>query len=460
MKFCTIILAAGKGTRMKSDLPKVLHPLCGKPMIFFPVTAAQKAGSEKTVAVIGHGADAVRENLRGHQLDFAVQEEQLGTGHAVMVCEKHFSGNELPVLILCGDAPLIRAATISDLVESHINAKNSVTVLTADMLEPAGYGRIVKDGTEILKIVEEKDASDKEKSICEINSGVYCVDGGFLFEALKKINKGNAQGEYYLTDIIKTGRDSGRKVGWSKISDGDEIMGINSRKELSTANRIMRERILDGLMEKGVSIDDPASTYVDFGVTIGRESRLYPQVSLEGNATVGENVIIEQGSIIRGSSIGDGSHIRPYCLITKSELNCNTIIGPFAHLRPGTIIQDGAKVGNFVELKKSTLGEGSKANHLTYIGDSDIGKGVNIGAGTITCNYDGYNKFKTVIEDGVFVGSGTNLIAPVKIGKNSIIGAGSTITKEVPADSLSLSRAEQKTMKDWARKKRESQEKS
>ena len=459
MKFCTLILAAGKGTRMKSDLPKVLHPICGQPMILFPLRAAKEAGSEKTVAVIGHGADAVRDTLASHKIDFAVQEEQLGTGHAVIVCEDLLSGNNLPVLILCGDAPLIRSSTIAGLLESHVSFENTVTVLTADMDDPRGYGRIVKDGEELLKIVEEKDASAEEKLISEINSGVYCVDGGFLFDALHKVDRGNVQQEYYLTDIIQISRDSGKKVGWSKISDGDEIMGINSRKELARANGIMRGRIVDSLMEGGVSIEDPDCTYVDFGVKIGRDSRLYPQVRLEGDTTIDENVIIEQGSIIRDSSIGDGTHIKPYSVVTDSNLGCNTVIGPFAHLRPGTVLKDGAKAGNFVEIKKSTLGEGSKANHLTYLGDSEIGKGVNIGAGTITCNYDGYNKFKTSIDDDAFIGSGTNLVAPVTIGKGAVVGAGSTITKEVPADSLSLTRPEQRTINGWAKKNREKQKK-
>ena len=459
MSFSTIILAAGKGTRMKSDLPKVLHLVCGRPMINYPLIEAKKAGAKEIVAVIGHGAEAVRsslkEDLREETPNFVIQEEQLGTGHAVMVCETAIEDKEIPVIILCGDAPLIRSSTITGLVKSHQENRNSVTVLTADMDSPTGYGRIVKDGSEIRKIVEEKDASEAEKRISEVNSGVYCVDGKFLFEALKKIGSNNAQGEYYLTDIIGIGRDSGLKVGWSKLADSDEIMGINSRKELTAANRIMGKRITDSLMESGVSILDPDNTYIDYGIEIGSDSIIYPQVSLKGRTLIGKGCIIEAGTQIKDSKIGDDSHIKPYCVISESVLERETTIGPFAHIRPLSLIKQKAKVGNFVEIKKSVINECSKVNHLSYIGDAEIGRDVNIGAGTITCNYDGYNKFKTVIEDGAFIGSGANLVAPVTIGKGAIIGAGSTITKAVAQDSLALTRAVQRDVKGWARKKRE-----
>jgi len=454
MSFTTIILAAGKGTRMKSDLPKVLHPVCGKAMLNYPVEAAEEAGTKKIVTVIGHGADSVREKLSHKKVDFVIQEEQLGTGHAVMVCRNSVDDKSVPVVILCGDAPLLQSSTISGLVKSHLDNKNSVTVLTADMENPQGYGRIVKDGSEILGIVEEKDATEKEKRICEINSGVYCVDGEFLFKALDSVGKDNAQGEYYLTDIIKIGREAAKKVGWSKILNSSETMGINSRKELAVAGSIMRQRIADKLMSDGVSIIDPECTYIDGTVDIARDTIIYPQVRIEGKASIGENCIIESGTVIKDSKIGSDTHIKPYCVISDSKLGKRTTIGPFAHLRPASVINEGGKVGNFVEIKKATIGDGSKVNHLSYIGDSEVGNGVNIGAGTITCNYDGYSKFKTIIEDGAFIGSGANLVAPVTIGKGSIIGAGSTITKPVPADSLSLTRSEQRCMKGWAEKRR------
>jgi len=454
MNFTTIILAAGKGTRMKSELPKVLHPVCGKPMIHYPCDAAREAGSKTIVTVIGHGAEAVREKLQNNDMAFVMQEEQLGTGHAVMVCEESVQDKSIPVVILCGDAPLIQATTISGLVSSHLDNKNSVTVLTADMKDPQGYGRIVKDGSEILKIVEEKDATDEEKRINEINSGVYCVEGEFLFKALESVGKDNAQGEYYLTDIIKIGREAGKKTGWSKITETSETMGINSRKELATAGSLMRKRIADNLMAEGVSIIDPQCTYIDSTVKVGRDSVIYPQARLEGSTSIGESCIIESGTVIKDSHIKEEVHIKPYCVINEATLETGATIGPFAHLRPASVINEGGKVGNFVEIKKATIGDGSKVNHLSYIGDAQVGKGVNIGAGTITCNYDGYNKFKTIIEDKVFIGSGTNLVAPVTIGKGSIVGAGSTITKAVPQDALSLTRPEQRCVKGWAEKRR------
>lgn len=454
MNFTTIILAAGKGTRMKSALPKVLHPLCGKPMILYPAEAAREAGTNKIIAVIGHGAELVREKLGHEDMDFAIQEEQLGTGHAVMVCRASVADKSKPVVILCGDAPLIKSSTISGLVKSHVDNNNSVTVLTADMENPQGYGRIVKDGSEILRIVEEKDASEEEKQLCEINSGVYCVDGDFLFKALDSVGKDNAQGEYYLTDIIKIGREAGRKVGWSKITDSNETMGINSRRELAAAAAVMRRRIADDLMAAGVSIIDPECSYIDGTVKVGRDTVIYPQTRIEGNTSVGKNCIIESGAVIRDSQIGNETHIKPYCVITDATVGEKAAIGPFAHLRPASVINEGGKVGNFVEIKKATIGDGSKVNHLSYVGDAEVGKDVNIGAGTITCNYNGYDKFKTVIEDGAFIGSGTNLVAPVTIGKGSVVGAGSTITKAVPADALSLTRPEQRCVKGWAEKRR------
>ncbi|MDT8316607.1 MAG: bifunctional UDP-N-acetylglucosamine diphosphorylase/glucosamine-1-phosphate N-acetyltransferase GlmU [bacterium] len=456
MSFSTIILAAGKGTRMKSSLPKVLHAVCGRPMIDYPLIEAKKAGTKEIIVVIGHGAEAVKASLKEEgQLSFIIQEEQLGTGHAVKITENAIKDKDLPIVILCGDAPLIRSSTISRLVSSHIENRNVVTVLTADMDRPAGYGRIIKDGSEIRKIVEEKDATYEEKCISEVNSGVYCVDGRFLFEALKKVGSNNAQGEYYLTDIIAICGDSKLKVSSSRLVDSGEILGINSRKDLAEANRLMRERITDRLMEGGVSILDPDNTYIDSGVEIGSDAIIYPQARLEGSTFIGNGCIIETGTQIKDSKIGDDSHIKPYCVISESVLEGQTTVGPFAHIRPHSHIKRKAKVGNFVEIKKSVIDEGSKVNHLSYIGDSEIGRDVNIGAGTITCNYDGYNKFKTTIEDGAFIGSGSNLVAPVTVGKGAIIGAGSTITKTVAQDSLALTRADQRAVKDWAKKKRE-----
>jgi len=453
MKFTTIILAAGKGTRMKSDLPKVLHPVCGRPMIHFPIQVAEDAGASEIITVIGHGAESVKDELSDLKVSFVTQEKQLGTGHAVIVCRDAVSDRSLPIVILCGDVPLLRESTLEGLVRSHKAEKNSVTVLTACVDDPGGYGRIIKDGDEILRIVEEKDASAEEKSVREINSGIYCVDGDFLFEALDRVGNSNAQGEYYLTDIIKIGREMGRRVGWSTINDSLEIMGINSRRDLAIAEKAMGKRVMDGLMDSGVTIKDPDNTYMDIDVSIGAGSVVYPQVSLGPGCRVGKGCTIETGSVIKNSAVADGAHIKPYCVIDGADLGEDTTIGPFAHLRPGTVLKSAAKAGNFVEIKKATIGEGSKVNHLSYIGDADVGSGVNVGAGTITCNYDGKNKFQTVIEDGVFIGSGTNLVAPLRIGSGSTIGAGSTITKDVPPEALSLTRPEQKILPDWTKKK-------
>jgi len=453
MKFTTIILAAGKGTRMKSDLPKVLHPVCGRPMIHFPIQVAEDAGASEIITVIGHGAESVKDELSDLKVSFVTQEKQLGTGHAVIVCRDAVSDRSLPIVILCGDVPLLRESTLEGLVRSHKAEKNSVTVLTACVDDPGGYGRIIKDGDEILRIVEEKDASAEEKSVREINSGIYCVDGDFLFEALDRVGNSNAQGEYYLTDIIKIGREMGRRVGWSTINDSLEIMGINSRRDLAIAEKAMGKRVMDGLMDSGVTIKDPDNTYMDIDVSIGAGSVVYPQVSLGPGCRVGKGCTIETGSVIKNSAVADRAHIKPYCVIDGADLGEDTTIGPFAHLRPGTVLKSAAKAGNFVEIKKATIGEGSKVNHLSYIGDADVGSGVNVGAGTITCNYDGKNKFQTVIEDGVFIGSGTNLVAPLRIGSGSTIGAGSTITKDVPPEALSLTRPEQKILPDWTKKK-------
>lgn len=453
MKFTTIILAAGKGTRMKSDLPKVLHPVCGRPMIHYPIKTAEDAGTNEIIAVVGHGAKSVKDELNNKKISFATQEKQLGTGHAVMVCRDAVADKSLPIVILCGDVPLLTKSTLQGFVNSHMAEKNCLTVLTAKMDDPSGYGRIIKDGEEILKIVEEKDATTEEKKVSEINSGIYCVDGDFLFEALDRVGNSNVQGEYYLTDIIKIGRDMGRRVGWSTIKDNLEIMGVNSRKELAIAEKTMGKRVLDKLMLSGVTIKDPDNTYVSTDTNIGTGSIIYPQVRIESACSVGKDCTIETGSIIINSSVADGSHIRPYCVIDDSTLGEGTTVGPFAHLRPGTVLCKDAKAGNFVEIKKATIGEGSKVNHLSYIGDAHVGCGVNVGAGTITCNYDGQNKFQTIIEDGAFIGSGTNLVAPVKVGSGSTVGAGSTITKDVPPEALSLTRPEQKTLPDWAKKK-------
>ena len=456
MEFTAVILAAGKGTRMKSSTPKVLHNLCGRPMIAFPIEAAKNAGASQITVVVDRDGEEIKNMLENYDLTFAVQKEQLGTGHAVISSRDSIKDAALPVVILCGDAPLIKEETIAALVETHMVERNSITVLTGEFGDPAGYGRIVRSGDDVMKIVEERDASPEEKNIKEINSGIYCVDGAYLFKTLERVDNENDQGEYYLTDIVGIAKEDGKKVGGLKVKDIDELMGINSRKELAVANSKMGGRIIDRLMSGGVTFIDPDCSYIDACVKVESDAVIYPMVRLEGSTVVSEKAVIESGCVISNSQVGAKTHIKSYSVVSDSVVNEGAVIGPFAHLRPGSIIKEGAKVGNFVELKKTVLGRGSKANHLSYIGDSEVGEGVNIGAGTITCNYDGYNKFRTTIENGAFIGSGTNLVAPVTIGSGATLGAGSTITKDVPTDSLSLTRTEQKTITGWSKKRRES----
>lgn len=447
-KTAVIILAAGKGTRMKSEKAKVLHEIGGVPMLSYVLDAAKETGADKTVVVIGHQADKVRDAFAGKNLIFAEQKEQLGTGHAVMQAEKALKGSRGDVLILSGDVPLITAETIKGLVKTHKERKSTLTILTAEPENPHGYGRIIKDskGT-VKKIVEQKDATEKEKAVREINTGIYCVDSAFLFKALKGVKPQNAQKEYYLTDIVAIAVKGKETVSASKVREFEEVMGINSRLELAEAECSIRIKTVQELMVSGVTLIDPYNTYISPSVRIGRDTVVYPGVMLEGNTIIGSDCVIGPGSIISGSKIGNGVNIKAYSIIEESEVGEGAYVGPVAHVRPASVIKKNAHIGNFVEVKKSTIGEGSKANHLTYIGDATVGKGVNIGAGTITCNYDGVKKYQTIIEDNVFVGSDTQFIAPVRIGKGSLIGAGTTVTHDVPPDSLVLSRVKQETRK-------------
>lgn len=447
-KTAVIILAAGKGTRMKSEKAKVLHEIAGVPMLSYVLDAAKETGADKTVVVVGHQADKVMERFDGKDLIFAEQKEQLGTGHAVMQAEKALKGFKGDVLILSGDVPLITSETIKGLMKVHRDEKATLTILTAEPETPHGYGRIIKDSRgNVKKIVEQKDATEKEKEVREINTGIYCVDSPFLFKALKGIKPQNVQKEFYLTDIVAIAVKGKEAVSTSKVREFEEVMGINSRIELAEAECAIRIRTVQGLMASGVTLVDPYNTYIAPSVRIGRDTVVYPGVMLEGNTTIGSDCVIGLGSIVSDSTIGNGVKIKPYSIIEESEVREGAYIGPVAHLRPASLIDKNAHIGNFVEVKKSTIGEGSKANHLTYIGDSTIGKGVNIGAGTITCNYDGVKKYQTIIEDNVFVGSDTQFIAPVRIGKGSLIGAGTTVTRDVPEDSLVLSRVRQETRK-------------
>lgn len=448
-----VILAAGKGTRMKSKLPKVLHKIGGKPMLQHVLDAADAAGAARKVVVVGHEAELV-EAMVGEQAQMALQAEQLGTGHAVMQTEavlKDFCGT---VMIICGDTPLLEAAELKKFYEGHVASQAAATVLTAFMDDPAGYGRIIRDADgNVLGIVEEKDAVLEQKAIKEINTGIYCVEAPLLFEVLSTLTCDNAQGEYYLTDVLAKLNAMGKKVGGVATADSDMIMGINSRRQLAEAENIMRQRILNKLMDDGVTIMDPVSTFIEKGVEIGQDTVIYPYTWLEGTTKIGEDCQIGPNVRLTNVRIGNTAELQ-FVYGHDCEVQDNVVIGPYVHLRPDTVIGDNVKIGNFVEVKNSHVGTGSKLPHLSYIGDSDIGSSVNIGCGCITVNYDGKKKHRTIIEDNAFVGCNSNMVAPVTIGAGAYIGAGSTITKDVPGDDLGIARAKQKNIEGWAAKYR------
>lgn len=447
-KATAVVLAAGKGTRMKSSLPKVLHTICGKPMVEHVLDATREAGVEKNIVVIGYGAEKVEEAL-SQQAQFVYQKEQLGTGHAVMQAKELLADYNGPVLVVCGDTPLLTAKTLSQLLEWHKNQQAVATILTSIMDKPTGYGRIIRnDQGGVVKIVEEKDASSAEKLVQEINTGTYCFDSQALFKALEKITPNNAQGEYYLTDVIGLFVEDNLPVAAIAAADVLETMGVNSRQHLAEAAAYLNRRILNKLMDQGVTIIDPTTTFIHSTVKIGQDTVIYPFTILEGQTVIGENCILGPSSRLQDSQVGNYTVVEHSTLL-ETVLGSQVKVGPYAYLRPGTIVHDEVKIGDFVEIKKSVIGEKSKVPHLSYIGDSQIGSGVNIGAGTITCNYDGVNKYPTIIEDGAFIGSNTNLVAPVKVGKKAVVGAGSTLSKDVPDQALGIARAKQRNIEDW-----------
>jgi len=451
-----VILAAGKGTRMKSNLVKVLHPAAGRPMIEWPVAAARAAGADPIVLVVGHQADAVKTQFAtSGDIRIALQEEQLGTGHAVACSSPQLGGFQGTVLILCGDTPLLRAETLQGLIAFHREKGAALTVLTAEMTNPFGYGRVVRgaDGG-VLRIVEQKDATPEEQAVREINSGIYCMEAGFLFGNIDKISNANAQKEYYLTDLVALAVAQGLTCLALGTEDPDEIMGVNDRAQLAEASRILRGRINRDLMLSGVTIIDPVQTYIEAGVVIGADTTIHPGCSIGGATTIGAGCTVDQGVSITDCTIGDGCHIKAGSVLEGSTVMRDVAVGPMAHLRPGSVLHDHVKIGNFVETKKIVMGEGSKASHLTYLGDAEIGSDVNIGCGTITCNYDGVNKHKTFIGDGVFIGSDVQLVAPVSVGRNSLVAAGTTVTVDVPPDSLAISRTPQVNKEGWRLKKK------
>ena len=446
-----IILAAGKGTRMKSDLPKVLHKVAGISMLEHVFRSVSAIDPEKTVTVVGHKAELVEQVLAG-QTDFVRQTEQLGTGHAVMMAEPVLENLTGQTLVIAGDTPLITGESLKNLIDFHINHKNVATILTAEADNPFGYGRIVRNQhDEVLKIVEQKDASDFEQQIKEINTGTYVFDNARLFEALKNINTNNAQGEYYITDVIGIFRENGEKVGAYTLKDFDESLGVNDRVALATAESVMRRRINQRHMVNGVSFVNPHATYIDVDVEIAPEVQVEANVTLKGQTKIGAETILTNGTYIVDSVIGERTVITN-SMIEESSVADGVTVGPYAHIRPGSSLAKDVHVGNFVEVKESSIGENTKAGHLTYIGNSEVGANVNFGAGTITVNYDGQKKYKTIIGDNVFVGSNSTIIAPVELGDNSLVGAGSTITKDVPADAIALGRGRQINKEDYAKR--------
>jgi len=451
-----VVLAAGKGTRMKSRRPKVLHDLAGRPLIEHVLGTVAELDVAGTVIVIGHGADDVREALADRRhLQFVVQSPQLGTGHALLQAESALQGRSGTVLLLYADVPLLEASTLSRLLEAHRAARASATVLTAELADPYGYGRIVRDERgQLLRIVEERDASAAERAIREINSGIYAFELAPLFGALHRLAADNAQGEYYLTDLVAMYRQDGLPVSTLRVSDAAELRGVNSRVDLAELGAVLRARKRRDVMLAGVTLEDPSSTFIDTEVRIGEDSIIAPGVTLTGRTTIGSRCRVHSGSRISNSTIGDDSIVRDGCVIEDSSVGARAAVGPFAHLRPGSELGDDTRVGNFVELKKTRLGSRSKANHLAYLGDAVIGEDVNIGAGTIVVNYDGEQKHQTVIEDGVFVGCDSQLIAPVTIGKGAYVAAGSSITHDVPAEALAVARARQTNKPDWAATRR------
>ncbi len=453
MTFSAIILAAGKGTRMKSALPKVLHQLLGQPMIGYVTDAVAAVGVDQTIVVLGHEAEQIIPVLDERCEIVYQRPRQLGTGHALQLALPAVADDCQKLLVLCGDTPLLTAETLQGMAEFFTASKAACTVLSTTVDNSFGYGRIIRDARgNLMQIVEEKDATDDQKQIKEINSGCYCFDVAALRQVIGELVPQNAQGEYYLTDAITALRRQDKTVNVFVCQDNQEIMGINDRVQLAAAAAVLRLRKNRQLMRDGVTMIDPNTTYIDAAVKIAPDTIIEPNTYLRGNCSIGIGCHIGPNADIADCIIGDN------CIVHRSMLcdcrignSCD--IGPFAYLRPGTVLADRVKAGHFVEIKKSEIGEGSKVPHLTYIGDCTIGTGVNVGCGTITCNYDGVNKHPTVIGDGAFIGSNTNLVAPVKVGKNSVIGAGSTITNDVPDDALAVARSRQTNIENWSVRK-------
>lgn len=451
MNLSVIILAAGAGTRMRSSKPKVLHRLAGIPMVEHVYNTSKTLGAKQVQVVYGHGGDLLKQQCRHFDVEWALQAEQLGTAHAVQQASPNINGEDV-ALILYGDVPLTKAETLEALV-NKVSA-NNVSLLTVELDDPTGYGRIVREDGKVMSIVEHKDATEDIKAIKEVNTGILAVNASYLNKCLNKIDNDNVQGEYYLTDIIALAVNDGNEVITTQVEHSYEVEGINDRKQLARLERIFQRGIAESLLTDGIGLADPDRIDVRGELTVGSDSFIDVNCVFEGKVTLGEGVNIAPGCVIKNSTIANDCIIKPYTVIEDATIERQTEVGPFSRIRPGTLLRENSRVGNFVEIKNTELGINSKASHLSYLGDSEIGKNVNIGAGTITCNYDGANKFKTVIKEGAFIGSDTQLVAPVTVGKNATIAAGTTVTKDTDDNTLTLSRSAQKSIKGWTRPKK------
>jgi len=454
-----IVMAAGLGTRMKSKLAKILHPICGRPMIDWTVEAIKKSGIKKVVVVVGHQKEMVEDELTKSfpklKFEFVHQKEQLGTAHAVLVTEDALKGYDDDVLILCGDTPLVSPESIKAFIKFHKRKKPDLSIISGVFLNPTGYGRVLrKKPGHVQKIVEETEAKGEIKGITEVNLGAYLISAKLLFKYLKKIKPDNKKGEFFITDLVELLASDGKRVEAFVASEPVEFLGINGRWQLVYAQKLLQRQILEELAREGVTIVDPERIYIEPQVKIASDVVLWPDVIIRGKTQIGTGCEIGQGAIIIDSTLSENVKVHAYSIVEGCQINRGAQVGPFSRIRPKSLLKEDARIGNFVEVKNTIVGKCSKAKHLSYLGDSIIGDSVNIGAGTITCNYDGFNKYQTEIEDGAFIGSDAQFIAPVKVGKGAYIGSGSTITKDVPPDALAVTRAEQKIFEGWAEKRR------
>ncbi|NLZ48357.1 MAG: bifunctional UDP-N-acetylglucosamine diphosphorylase/glucosamine-1-phosphate N-acetyltransferase GlmU [Clostridiales bacterium] len=448
---CAVILAAGEGKRMKSDKPKVLHKVCGKEMVNHVIDTMRAADLEEVNVIVGKGAEEVKAETESRKVSYSLQDKQLGTGHAVMCTKDFLQGKKGVVAVFTGDAPLIREETVRKLINFQEEGNYSAVILTSIVDNPKGYGRVIREGNSVGRIVEDKDCSSEEAKVNEINAGMYAFDIENLLESLDKLTNNNAQGEYYLTDVIGILKQEGKAVG-ALVIDFEETLGVNSRVELSQAERIMRERINNKHMNNGVTIIDPLNTYIDSDVEIEKDVLIYPGNVLQGKTVIKSGVVLYPNNRIENSIIGEGTVVQS-SVILESTIGENTTVGPYAYIRPESHIGSNVRIGDFVEIKKSTIGDKTKVSHLTYIGDAEVGSNCNFGCGTVVVNYDGRKKYKTKIGDNVFIGCNTNLVAPVELKDNSYTAAGSTITEEVPEGSLAIARAKQINKEGWVKRR-------